>query len=36
MRVLMPALIQKTAGRADNRLLSKMASAKLQESAIQH
>jgi uncharacterized protein YqeY len=36
MRVLMPALIQKTAGRADNRLLSKMATAKLQEGAIQH
>src|SRR5690606_8310190 len=31
MRVLMPALIEKAAGRADNRVLSKIASAELQQ-----
>jgi uncharacterized protein YqeY len=31
MRVLMPALIERTAGRADNRLLSKIASTELQQ-----
>ncbi len=31
MRVLMPALIEQTAGRADNRLLSRIAGTELQE-----
>ncbi len=35
MRVLMPAVIQKTFGRADNRLLSKIATVELQKGAIQ-
>lgn len=33
MRVLMPALIDETQGRADNRLLSQLASAELQRRA---
>jgi uncharacterized protein YqeY len=34
MRVLMPALIERTSGRADNRQLSKIAATELQKGKI--